>query len=115
MVGKVKDLKRIHFNPKVTKNASMKVLVGASEGWQDHVLRVVELKEFGYSPKHAHPWPHINYVLEGVGEIEIDGKIDQIKKGSYMFVPGNTLHQFRNTSNKTLKFICIVPTQGHIY
>jgi len=115
MVGHISDLNRIHLNPSVTKEASMKVLVSENEGWKDHVLRVVEVGKDGYTPKHKHPWPHINYFLEGSGQLEIGGMIHEVKAGSYAFVPGDTLHQFRNNSDETLKFICIVPKEGHIY
>jgi len=115
MVGHVKDLKEIHFSGNVVKNAHMKVLISDVEGWEDHVMRVIEVGVDGHTPKHEHPWPHINYFIEGQGVLEIDGVINEVSQGSYAFVPENTLHQFRNTSKETLKFICIVPTKGHKY
>jgi quercetin dioxygenase-like cupin family protein len=57
------------------KNAVMRVLVGPSQGWSDYVMRVVELDLEGFSPKHTHPWPHINYFLEGRGVLEIEGRV----------------------------------------
>jgi quercetin dioxygenase-like cupin family protein len=95
------------------KNASMKALVGPEEGWESHVMRLVELGEGGFSPKHAHPWPHINYIIEGEGILEIDGENNEIKAGSFAYVPSDKLHQFINSGNGTLKFICIVPKEGH--
>ncbi len=115
MIGNIKDLQNIHFTGTMVKDASMKVLVSEQDGWIDHVMRIVELKKDGYSPKHEHPWPHINYFLEGSGELEIDGVVTPVSKGNYAFVPGNTLHQFRNTGKNTFKFICIVPKEGHKY
>jgi len=115
MIGHVEKLDKVYFKGTLTKNASMKVLVSHEEGWENHVMRELELGVDGYSPKHSHPWPHINYILEGHGEIEIDGRIEQVSKGSYAFIPGNTLHQFRNTGDSIFKFICIVPTEGHVY
>lgn len=115
MVGNVKDLQKVIFTTPLAKDAGMRVLVGKEEGWKDHVMRVVEVDAFGHTPKHQHPWPHINYFLEGSGELEIGGEITLVEQGSYAFVPGNTLHQFRNTTDKQLKFICIVPTEGHVY
>jgi len=93
--------------------ASMKKLVGAEEGWDSHVMRVVELGEDGFSPKHTHPWPHINYIIEGEGVLFLNGKENPIKAGSFAYVPSDELHQFRNTGTRPLKFICIVPTEGH--
>jgi mannose-6-phosphate isomerase-like protein (cupin superfamily) len=43
----------------------------------------------------------------------IENKFYKISKGSYAYVPGNHLHQFKNTGSETLKFICIVPKEGH--
>ena len=69
------------------ENAWMKVLVSPKEGWKDYVMRVVEVEEGGYTPKHSHPWPHINYFIEGTGELMLDGKINTVEAGSYAFVP----------------------------
>lgn len=93
--------------------ASMKVLVGPDQGWDSHVMRAIELETGGYSPKHEHPWPHINYVIEGEGILSVGGEEKEIKKGSIAFVPPGQLHQFKNTGKEKLAFICIVPKEGH--
>lgn len=113
MVGHVTSLDRVYITHPESTNAYMKVLVGEQEGWSDHVMRVVEVEAYGYTPKHAHPWPHINYMIEGVGTLMIDGEFHPVKAGSYAFVPKDTLHQFQNTTDKPFKFICIVPKIGH--
>ena len=95
------------------KNALMKVLISPKEGWEGYVMRIFELEEGGYTPKHAHDWPHINYILEGSGTLFLDGSENNIGAGSYAYVPSNELHQFKNTGNGTLRFICIVPEEGH--
>ncbi len=114
MVNHENNSEVIVMNSPLVKNATMKALVGPNEGWDSHVLRVLTLDVNGYSPLHKHPWPHINYVLEGEGEIEIDGVITKVFEGSYAFIEGNKLHQFRNTGNTPFRFICIVPKEGHI-
>jgi quercetin dioxygenase-like cupin family protein len=115
MVGKSSELKSISFKGDLVKGASMKVLVSAEQGWHDHVMRIIEVESGGHTPKHQHPWPHINYFISGKGELEIDGVIHLVESGDYAFVDELLLHQFRNTSTETLKFICIVPSKGHIY
>lgn len=99
-------------NPEV-KGASMKVLVSPENGWDNHVMRVFELEVGGYTPRHSHNWPHINYIIEGEGKLYLNGQENPIKAGSYAYVPANELHQFQNTGESVLKFICIVPTEGH--
>ncbi len=93
--------------------AAMKVLVGAGEGWTDHVMRIIELGPDGYSPKHSHPWPHINYMIEGKGVLSIEGREHAVDAGSYAYVPAGDEHQFRNTGDGMFRFICIVPKEGH--
>ena len=93
--------------------AAIKALIGPDQGWGDHVLRVIELGDKGYSPAHAHPWPHINYMLEGEGVLIMEGKEHPVEAGSYAYVPAGTHHQFRNIGPGTFRFICIVPKEGH--
>ena len=95
-------------------SAAMKVLISESEGWQDHVMRIIELGEGGYSPKHAHDWPHINFVVEGSGVLNIDGTDHTLLAGGYAFVPAGTVHQFKNAGKSPFRFICIVPSRGHV-
>lgn len=99
-------------NP-LAKDAMIKVLVGPSEGWQDHVMRVIELQKDGYTPKHTHAWPHINLVLEGTGILYLNGVENEVKAGAYAFIPGGELHQFKNAGDSPFKFVCIVPKEGH--
>jgi quercetin dioxygenase-like cupin family protein len=95
------------------KAAAMKVLIGEPQGWNDHVMRIIELDEDGYSPQHAHPWPHINYMLEGQGVLDLGGQEHAVSAGSYAFVPADIQHQFRNAGSGKFRFICIVPKEGH--
>lgn len=115
MVGNFNDLDRKEIKLDSVKNAFMKTLVGKDEGWTNHVMRVMEVEEEGYTPKHSHPWPHINFMVEGEGELMIEGEIHKVKPGAFAYVEANKLHQFRNTGKTTFKFICIVPTEGHTY
>jgi quercetin dioxygenase-like cupin family protein len=114
VVGNIKDLQAIKVTHPSSKDAQMKVLVSPQEGWEGYVMRVVEVEAHGFTPKHSHPWPHINYVIEGTGNILIDGVNHPVTAGSYAFVPGNKEHQFQNKSDQVFKFICIVPEEGHI-
>lgn len=48
-------------NPDV-KGAFMKVLISPEEGWEGYVMRTFKLEPGGFTPKHTHPWLHINYI-----------------------------------------------------
>jgi quercetin dioxygenase-like cupin family protein len=75
-------------------------------------MRILTIEAGGHSPRHQHPWPHINYVIEGKGELYHAGETSTIGPGSVAYLPADTDHQFRNTGSKPLKFICIVPREG---
>ncbi|MDY0139568.1 MAG: cupin domain-containing protein [Candidatus Izemoplasmatales bacterium] len=113
VVGNFNNLKAKNIDSPEAKNSKMKVLVSPENGWNDYVMRVVEVEQEGFTPKHSHPWPHINYIIEGKGILMIDGKDNHVEAGSYAYVPSDSLHQFKNDSESVFKFICIVPKEGH--
>ena len=114
IIADEKDILAAAISSPEVKGAAMKVLISAKEGWKDHVMRVIELEPGGYTPHHAHDWPHINYMLEGSGILQTGGQENIVAAGSYAYVPAGQVHQFRNTGSKPFRFICIVPTEGHI-
>ncbi|MEC9484979.1 MAG: cupin domain-containing protein [Candidatus Izemoplasma sp.] len=113
IINHIKQTQTKQIVSDLVKDTSIQVLVGEKEGWDSHVMRVLTVEKGGHTPKHEHPWPHINYVLEGHGSLQIDDKLHPLSPGSYAYVDANTLHQFKNTSNEPFKFICIVPKEGH--
>jgi mannose-6-phosphate isomerase-like protein (cupin superfamily) len=48
------------------------------------------------------------FILEGQGEISIDGQINKFGKNDTAFVPSNALQWVRNTGDGQLVFLCIV-------
>jgi mannose-6-phosphate isomerase-like protein (cupin superfamily) len=48
------------------------------------------------------------FILEGQGEISIDGSIYKLEKNDTVFVPPNALQWVRNTGEGQLVFLCIV-------
>ncbi|NLK72322.1 MAG: cupin domain-containing protein [Clostridiales bacterium] len=109
---KSKVEKSLHIDSNV-KNKSVRVLISPKEGWEGYVMRIWELGKDGHSAKHLHDWPHIVYVLEGKGKLNMDGIDYDLEPGSYAFIPANVLHQFINKNEEPLEFICIVPEEGH--
>ena len=112
-VGNIKNTPKKKIESPVVKGASMQTLISPEEGWIGHVMRMMEVEKGGHTPRHTHDWPHINYVAEGEGILHIEGEDHKLEPGSYAYVPANKLHQFINTGEEVLKFICIVPEEGH--
>ncbi len=111
-VSHIKEIEGIKLEDNSMKGVIKKVLISPEEGWKDYVMRLFSLEEGGYTPKHSHPWEHINIVLEGKGTLFLDGKEFKIEKGSIAFIPENKEHQYRANRGETLEFICIVPLKG---
>ena len=111
-VSHIKEITEIPLEGDNIKNAVKKVLIGPGEGWKDYVMRLFTLKKDGFSPRHTHPWIHVNIVLEGKGTLFLEGKDYPMEKGSVALIPENALHQFKADRGEDLSFICIVPLEG---
>lgn len=87
--------------------------LGSSDGTPVYSFRVFTLDPHGNTPYHSHPFEHMNYVIEGEGElIDEAGKSHILKGGDFAFVKPDEKHQYRNTSSeKIFKMICGVPKQ----
>ncbi len=112
IVSNIKDLAGVEIQGPEVKNALKKVLVSPDQGWEGYVMRLFELGASGYTPRHSHPWPHINYIVQGRGTLHLDGQDYELEAGSFAYVPGGKLHQFTNLSEEKFVFICIVPEEG---
>ena len=114
MVRHEKDIAPVKIEGEGISGISKQILIGPKDGYQGF-LRVFTVAPGGNTSSHQHPWYHANYVLEGSGKIVMEGKEYPVFKGSVAYIPGNTMHQFVNTSNEDLKFICLVPEEGDRY
>jgi quercetin dioxygenase-like cupin family protein len=113
IVSHEQNVPAVTINSPEVHNAAIKALVGEKEGWADYVMRIIELGPEGYSPRHSHPWPHINFMVQGTGALNVNGKDYAVEAGAYAYVPANAEHQFKNTGAGMFRFICIVPKEGH--
>lgn len=111
-VGHIKNTLGTRINNEQMKNVLKKVLISPQDGWEGWVMRLFELGKEGHSPKHKHPWPHINYILSGQGTLTLDGTEHLLEAGSYAYVPGEALHQFSSRGEEEFRFLCIVPEEG---
>ena len=67
---------------------------------------VIFIKKEVKPHKHVFHSEHI-YVLEGEGEMEVGDKKFRIQKGDIVFIPKNTRHTLRTTSQLPVKVISI--------
>ncbi len=108
------SIKGTCINTDTIKGATKQIAISPQDGWEGWVMRVFTLAPGGYTPRHTHPWPHINYVIDGEGTLYAEGKEHRMVKGSVGYVDGMGEHQFRNTGEVPFSFICIVPEKGDL-
>jgi len=87
-------------------------LVGQSDGAPTFAMRQFEVAAGGHTPKHSHPYEHEVFVLEGNGVVLEDNVEHPLKSGDVIFVKPDEVHQFRNTGERPMKFLCMVPNSA---
>ena len=111
-VSHINSIEPVPVKMEGTQGAVKKILIGPTEGWEDHVMRLFSLEAGGYTPRHSHPWPHINYITKGKGTLFLSGNEYPLSPGSVAYIPEKEEHQFINSSHTEFAFICIVPAEG---
>ncbi len=91
---------------------SMKLLIGRDDKAPNFAMRHFSVDSGGYTPKHQHPWEHEVLVLSGTGEVECNGDTEVVTTGDVLLIPSNQWHQFRNNSQSSLEFVCVVPVES---
>ncbi len=93
---------------------TMKLMVGSDDGAPNFAMRIFEVQPGGHTPRHQHNYEHEIIILEGhahVGTSDDESQDTTAQAGDVLFIPANQTHQFRNTSQNVLKFMCMVPTE----
>ena len=90
-------------------NLRVRWLITKEMGAENFAMRLFEMEQGGYSPFHGHPWEHEVFILEGEGLVVGEGLERKFRAGDVIFIPPNEKHQFKNTGEKTVKFLCLVP------
>jgi len=84
-------------------------LITKEMGAPNFAMRLFEMQPKGHSPLHSHPWEHEVFILEGEGLAISEQEEKKFKAGDVIFILPNEKHQLKNNSEKTVKFLCLVP------
>jgi len=110
---KIEKAERIATNPVEVQGAEgvrIRWLISKNDGAPNFAMRMFEVEPGGHTPLHAHSHEHEVFVVEGEGLFVCQGNEYPFSSEYVMFVPGNAEHQFKNTGNSVLKFLCIIPS-----
>ena len=89
--------------------ATKQVPIGKADGAPNFSIRVFTLEPGGHTPHPQHDSEHLNYILEGQGEVLEGDTPRAIQQGDYLLVQPQERHQYRNTGDGPLVFMCMVP------
>ncbi len=89
--------------------ASRQLPIGQADGAPNFSIRVFTLNPGGHTPHHIHASEHLNYILQGSGEVMAGDTPRDVSAGDYILVPPEQKHQYRNTGSEPLVFMCMVP------
>ena len=93
------------------KGASRQLPIGKADGAPNFSIRVFTLEPGGHTPHHLHESEHLNYIISGTGEVMEGDTPRLINAGDFVLVTPHEKHQYRNTGNESLVFMCMVPSE----
>lgn len=91
------------------KDVQLRWLISKKDGAMRFAMRFFEIQPKGYTPLHQHEWEHEVFILEGQGTMHNKTSEETFEKGDVFFVPPMEWHQFKNTGDSALKFLCLIP------
>jgi quercetin dioxygenase-like cupin family protein len=72
-------------------------------------LGLAEIAPGGVLPLHHHAPAEIYHVLEGEGEVELDGMRHALRPGMSQFIPPSARHRTTNLGEVPLRFLFMFP------
>ncbi len=111
-VEKSSDVPKTSVELEGAKDVEIRWLICKDDGAENIAMRMFELKPGGHTPLHTHAHEHEAFIVEGEGAFVFEGEEHRFGVEDVIFVPGNKEHQFRNTGDSTLRFLCIIPTSA---
>jgi len=73
---------------------------------REAVVAKVELEAGAVAGRHSHPGDEISYILEGEGELLIDGEPPRkVKAGEAFVIPAGKVHDAKNTGPGVMRLV----------
>lgn len=69
--------------------------------------RFVRIPEGKYNENHKHAHETVFVVMQGTGEVHVDGRVVHVRPGDLVFVPRWSMHQSRNTGRGEMLILAI--------
>jgi quercetin dioxygenase-like cupin family protein len=93
------------------KGVKVRWLIKEETGAPNFAMRQFTLDPDGQTPRHTHPWEHEVFIRSGAGVVLGEDGEEPVKPGDVVYMPPDEEHQFRNTGDDELVFLCLIPHQ----
>jgi len=108
-IKNVFDLKPEVVEMDGARDVGMRLMLSEADGAPNFNLRVFDVQPGGNTPKHSHPYEHEIFILEGKGEMLLEGEMRKIAGYDTILIPASTEHTIVNNSDSLLRLICLIP------
>ena len=109
-IRNIDDVEMTSVQMEGVKGAQMAMMVGRADGAPHFAMRAFRVEAGGHTPRHHHDYEHEVFIVDGGGEILLDGAYRTIRPGDTIYVPAYEEHQFR-AGDEGLRFLCLVPVE----
>ena len=96
---------------KGAERTSVQYLIDDRHGSDRFSLRLYTIQKGGHTPLDEHLHEHQVYVLSGRGLLRqsknANSPLKELKPNDSIFIPSNAVHQFSNTHDEPLVFLCV--------
>ncbi len=111
LVRQVADVTQNDVEMEGAEKVRIRWLIAEEDGAPNFAMREFCVAPGGHTPYHAHDWEHEVYVIAGTGMVVGENGENPLEPGTVVFIPGGEMHNFRNTGDEALRFLCLVPHQ----
>ena len=111
-IEKSSNIKKSPVVHEGAKDVEIRWLISKEDGAENFAMRMFELQPGGHTPLHTHPHEHEVFIVDGTGTFHCEGEDYEFAPEHVIFVPGNAEHNFKNTGDSTLRFLCLIPASA---
>ncbi|MHC4757917.1 MAG: cupin domain-containing protein [Planctomycetota bacterium] len=108
-VVKSSEVQKVPVEMEGAKDVEVRWLISKEDGANNFAMRMFEVQPGGCTPLHSHPNEHEVFVLEGNGVFVCEGNEYEFEPEHVIFAPPEKQHQFKNTGDSILRFLCLIP------